>query len=98
MSMRYSIIYVLYSSKIVRLRWQITKKIQHTLKHSKTSNISRILEGNKIVDRTDVVACRPCSNYIFILDLTPGFNRLGQDNCKMRQEPSTVKSLILDAP
>ena len=24
-------------------------------------------------------ACRRCSNYIFILDLTPGFNWLGKD-------------------
>ena len=31
------------------------------------------------------IACRRCSNYIFILDLTPGFNSLGRDNCKMRR-------------
>ena len=29
--------------------------------------------------------CRRCSNYIFIPDLTPGFNRLRKYNCKMRQ-------------
>ena len=28
------------------------------------------------------IACRRCSNYIFILDLTHGFNRFGKDNCK----------------
>ena len=27
-----------------------------------------------------------CSNYIFILDLTPGFNGFGKGNCKMRWE------------
>ena len=27
------------------------------------------------------IACRRCSNYIFILDLTSGFNVLGKDNC-----------------
>ena len=27
-----------------------------------------------------------CSNYIFILNLTPGFNGLGKDNCKTRWE------------
>ena len=27
-----------------------------------------------------------CSNYIFILDFTTGFNGLDNDNCKMRQE------------
>ena len=32
------------------------------------------------------IACGCCSNYIFILNLTPGFNRLGKDNCKTRQE------------
>ena len=31
------------------------------------------------------IACRRCSNYIFILDLTPGFNILCKDNCKQRQ-------------
>ena len=25
-------------------------------------------------------------NYMFILDLTPGFTRLGKDNCKARRE------------
>ena len=28
------------------------------------------------------IACRRCSNYIFILDLTPGFDILRKDNCK----------------
>ena len=27
------------------------------------------------------IACRHCSNYIFILDLTPSFNELGKDSC-----------------
>ena len=31
-------------------------------------------------------AYRHCSNYIFILDLTPGFNGLDKDNCRTRQE------------
>ena len=30
--------------------------------------------------------CRRCSNYIFILDWTPGFNGLVKDNCKTRRE------------
>ena len=56
--------------------------------YCETSNISHTLVGNKIVDHSDVVkstACQHCSNYIFILDLTPGFNGLGKDNCKTRQ-------------
>ena len=32
------------------------------------------------------IACRRCSNYIFILNSIPGFNGLGKDNNKMRQE------------
>ena len=31
------------------------------------------------------IACRRCSNYILILDLTPGFNGSGKDNCKPRR-------------
>ena len=32
------------------------------------------------------IDCRRCSNYISILNLTPGFNELGKDNCKTRWE------------
>ena len=32
---------------------------------------------------------RRCSNYIFILDITPGFNRLRKDNCKTRRKHSS---------
>ena len=32
------------------------------------------------------IACRRCSNYIFILNWTPGFNGLGKDNYNMRRE------------
>ena len=47
--------------------------------------------ANKIVDHSYWVCswsitCRRCSNYIFILDLTPGFNGLGKDNCKTKWE------------
>ena len=62
------------------------------------SNISYTLVGNKIVDNSDVfeasstlrcswnLACWRCSNYIFILNFTPGFNRLHKDNCKTGRE------------
>ena len=48
--------------------------------YRKTSNISRTLVGNKIVNNSDVVGASPrrCSNYIFILNLTYGFNEFGQ--------------------
>ena len=32
------------------------------------------------------IVCRRCFNYIFILNLTPGFNGLGKDNYKMRRK------------
>ena len=34
------------------------------------------------------------ANYIFILDLTPGFNGLGKDNCKTRRELSRFYELV----
>ena len=40
------------------------------------------------------IACRRCSNYIFILNLTPGFNGLGKDNCKMRRETFKFWNLL----
>ena len=40
------------------------------------------------------IACRRCSNYIFILNLTPGFNRKGEDICKSRRETFKFKDLV----
>ena len=40
------------------------------------------------------IACRRCSNYIFILDLTPGFNEMGKDNCKTRWESFKFWDLV----
>ena len=39
-------------------------------------------------------ACRNCSNYIFILDLTPGFNGLNIGNGKMRRESFKFWDLV----
>ena len=60
--------------------------------YHKTSNISRTLADNKIVDHSDVVGAVGASpvgaapTLIFILDLVPGFNGLGEDNHKTRRE------------
>ena len=35
-----------------------------------------------------------CSNYIFILDLTPGFIELGKDICNPRQETFKLGDLV----
>ena len=40
------------------------------------------------------IACRRCSNYIFILDLTPGFNGMGKNSCKTRRETSRFWDLV----
>ena len=40
------------------------------------------------------ITCRSCSNYIFILDITPGFNRLHKDNCKARGETFKFWDLV----
>ena len=40
------------------------------------------------------IACRRCSNYILILDLTHGFNGLGKDNIKTRRERSSFGDLV----
>ena len=56
--------------------------------YHKISNIRHTLIGNKIVRSLRCrlsFACRRCTNYIFILDLTPGLKGLGKDNFKMRQ-------------
>ena len=67
------------------------------LSYRQVSVIRRTLVGSKIVDDSDVVgsiACRRCSNYIFILDLTPGFIGLGKDNCKSRRETVMFGELV----
>ena len=40
------------------------------------------------------MACRCCSNYIFILILTPGFNGLGKDKCKIRWDSLKYWDLV----
>ena len=48
-----------------------------------TSNISRTWTGYKLVNYWYV---GHCFNYIFILDLTPGFNGLGKEYYKTRRD------------
>ena len=61
-----------------------------------TSNISCTSAGNEFVNQSDVDGASPvcCSNYIFILDLTPGFNGLGKDNCKTRWKTFKCSDLV----
>ena len=41
------------------------------------------------------IARRRCSNYIFVIDLTHGFNGLGKDKFKTRRETFNVRDLML---
>ena len=59
-------------------------------KYRKISNIRRTPVGNKSLRCSWGIPCRRYPNYIFILDLTPGFNGLDKDNCKMRWETFKV--------
>ena len=40
------------------------------------------------------IACRRCSNYIFILNLTPGFNGLAKGNCRTRRQSLKFLDLV----
>ena len=67
------------------------------IKYSQTSNISCTLVGNKIswsLRWSWSIACRRSSNYIFILDLTPGCNGLGKGSCKIRRETLKFVDLV----
>ena len=65
--------------------------------YHQTYNINRTLVGNKIVDHSDVVGATyigAAQTAFLILDLTPAFNGLGKDNCKMRRETFTFWYLV----
>ena len=64
-----------------------TSNIRRTLakKKKKKTHLSRQLNCWSLRCSWSI-ACRRCSNYILILDLTHGFNGLGKDNLKTRRE------------
>ena len=67
------------------------------LYYCKTCNIRRTLVGNKIVDNSDVHLHKKKKKrkpYIFILNLTPGFDGLSKDNCKRIQETFKLWDLV----
>ena len=81
----------------LRKRYRQTSNIRRTLVGNKIVEHSDVV-GASNIRRTSVsnccwslrcswsIACRRCSNYIFVLDLTPGFNGLGKDNSKTRRK------------
>ena len=65
--------------------------------YRQTSKTSQTFVGNKLVGQTRSIwsiACRRCSNYIFILDLTPSFSGCGKDDCKTRRETFKFWDLV----
>ena len=61
------------------------------------SDIRHTFVGNKIVYHSDVVGALPVGTApttVFILDLSPGFNRLRKDNCKTKQETFKFGDLV----
>ena len=65
--------------------------------YRKVSNIRRTLVGNKNCRSLRCswsIACRRCSNYIFILDLTSGFKGFGEDSRKTVRESFKCWDLV----
>ena len=60
----------------------------HQSKHKLTVNILSQMSWypERTVGGINGIACRCCSNYTFILDLTTGFSVLGKGNCTTRRE------------
>ena len=58
-----------------------------TLRQEEASYIKKAALDVKKVEE-QVAFYRRCSNFVYILDLTTGFNGLGKDNCKARGETS----------
>ena len=66
-----------------------------TFNYRKIYNIWRTLVSDEIVYNSDVVGAAPvCSNYILILDLSPGFDRMCNDKWKTRQEAFEFRDLV----
>ena len=91
--------------KIIGKKPMKTPRSQY--RYRRTSNLSQKLVGNRIVDHSDVDGAAAISYiYIldltlgfnglsmFILDLTPNFNGLGKGNCKPRRETFRFWDLV----
>ena len=68
-------------------------------KYCKTSNISRTLVGDKIIDPSDVVGASPVGAAPTTSSLSTWLQWIGKDNCKTRREPFKfwdLMRLVLD--
>ena len=96
-------LYMVYVSKCHLAYWRTFSLPGYCCLCSETYcrsfDISGTSVGNIMVDHSDVVGASPVgaaptSNYIFILNLTPGINGLGKDKCKKRQETFKFLDLV----
>ena len=65
-----------------------------TAHYSRKMDLSIYTHDSETLVKKNIVACRRCSNYIFILDLTPGFNGWGKDDCKTRRKSFKFGDLV----
>ena len=63
--------------------------------YRQTFNISGILVARRTIKYWSLRCSWPCSNYDFILDLTPGFNGLDKNNCNTKREHFKIWKLVL---
>ena len=80
---------------ILSKNFDCRESLELKVNYHQASNISHALIGNKIVDHSDVVGASPvgaaptASSF-----LTPGFNILHKDNCKMGRETFEFWDLV----
>ena len=68
------------------IKIHITACINSNETYRKTSDISRTLLGNKIVDNSDVVGASPIGAAPTTSSFSTGFTGLNKNNCKTRLE------------
>ena len=92
-------IYKIYINYVIMIIYISKQKPSTTAKHPLPSNLQYKLHLCRQWNCWSLrcswsIACRRCPNYIFILDLMPGFNRLHKDNSMTRRETFQFWNLV----
>ena len=88
---------VLAFRKIIYSQYMHYLSMDQSWLHIISSNLWYKIQFNKqlmLISCSWSITCQRCSNKIFILNLTPGFNILCKDNCKMRWETFKFGDLV----
>ena len=85
-------IIMMIAFKIIFLPMNVTRLI--ILMHRQTSNISRTIACNEIIDHSDVVGASPDGVVPTTFNLTTGFNGLDKGDCKTRRETLKFWDLV----